>query len=92
MQNNYNNQDQNIDLSNALDSAVENKKQMIYAESFQQKPSNKKKIYLIIIIVSWIIIFSFAIYNTNKKQKINDQREQIRQEIESRIKQGANTK
>lgn len=89
MENNYsnNNQQQDIDLSNVLDSAVAQKQQMMYQNTFvnKSKGKNKKKIYLFIIIISWIVILGITIStlakNANRKKEI----EKIKQEMQSKL-------
>ena len=86
MENNYlnNNQQQDIDLSNVLDSAVEQKQQMMYQNSVmnQSKGKKKKNIYLFIIIISWIVILGIVFSTLAKNAKVKKQREQIQQEMQ----------
>lgn len=93
---NYNNnekQDQSIDLSGAFDSAVEQKQQMVYTNAVGQKSKgkNKKKIYIILIVISWAIILSIVFSTLSKNASRKKQTEQMRQEIELKVKQHANT-
>lgn len=89
---NYTNPDKDIDLSGAFDSAIENRRQMAYSQSTQKKPNNKKRIYLFIIIISWIIIIFSGVYALYKKNKIENEREKIKQEIQLKIQQNAKIK
>jgi flagellar basal body-associated protein FliL len=64
----------NIDLSDRLDDVIEQRQQGAYQEVERKKviPLKKKKIYILIIIVSWlgIIIFSiFLLGNKNSQTK-----------------------
>ncbi|HNV97609.1 MAG TPA: hypothetical protein PKL13_04910 [bacterium] len=89
MENNYlnNNQQQDIDLSNVLDSAIEQKQQMMYQNSVmsQSKSKKKKKTYLFIIIISWIVIFGIVFATLTRNAKIKEQREKIQEEMRLKI-------
>ncbi|MDD4290562.1 MAG: hypothetical protein PHH83_04845 [Patescibacteria group bacterium] len=90
MENNYlnTNQRKDIDLSNVLDSEVEQRQQMMYQNSLmnQSKFQNKKKMYLFIIIISWIAIFGIIFTTLAKNVKMKKQVEKNRQEMQLKIK------
>ncbi|MDD3284247.1 MAG: hypothetical protein PHZ07_01490 [Patescibacteria group bacterium] len=91
-QNNQENENQSIDLSDSFDEVVQRRQQNAYIKSsiIDVKKAKKKKIYMAIIIVGWIIIISFALSAWNSSQKRKQQIEKTRQEMQSKIKANAN--
>lgn len=91
-QNNQENENQSIDLSNSFDEVVQRRQQNAYIKSsiIDVKKAKKKKIYIAIIVVGWIIIISVALSAWNTNQKKKQQIEKIRQEMQDKIKANAN--
>lgn len=63
---------EDIDLSEALDDVVAERRQIAYQETKSKKkiPEKKKKIYILIIIVSWFVFFIFLSFLLSKNKNI----------------------
>ena len=58
----------NIDLSDRLDDVIERRQQGVYQEVERKKtiPAKRKKIYILIIVASWIVIAIVGIFLLSK--------------------------
>ena len=68
----YEEKKQNIDLSGAFDKTLEKNREEYYQKLQIQKKPNRKKLYLLIIFLSWIIILGVLASNINFNKKPKD--------------------
>jgi len=62
----------NIDLSDRLDDVIERRQQGVYQEVERKKtiPAKRKKIYILIIVASWIVIAIVGMFLLSNKEDV----------------------
>jgi len=81
-------QEKIIVFSNSFDSIIKNRQKIQNSKSSNPKKKRKIRlfIYIILIILSWAIIFTIAFSNIKKNNEKKQRIEKLRQELQERLK------